>query len=642
MLYRILSFIVIVLLSSNTYASHLVVGEMSYKYKGNNIYEITAYYYRDCVNGNPMALESDNPLFVSVFRGTNFYSFDSIYVTEKVTLPTQNPNTCEASSTKSCINRMKFVFNLNLPPSPEEYLIINQRCCMSEVISNINNPGSTGHSFYCKIPPSLNLINNSATFYPVFDTKYCVGKKYNIDHSAIDLDGDSLSYGFDLLDKGGDPNNPKPIIQSYPTITQIPYTSPHSVNQPMPGISIDEHTGIIALNSMIQGTYAVNIYCKEWRNGVHINTIKRTYIYTIYNCQFEVQAAMSCDTNLFQTTNGKFCLSNCSGKTVNFTSLQNTNAIKYHWDFGVNGVWDDTSNVSNPTYTYTDTGTYKVTLYVFGTNCIDSIEQQVAIYEESPAVDFSITGKLCTGSELKFELISQDTFQYTKWYFYHPSSNQSNEGNPLLKKIYTDGLNQVEVFAAKHNGCMASQKKDFSLSTMDVKAFSDTTLLAQSTATLYAIGADYYQWQVINSNSGSALYFTPAQANTQYVKATSYSKGSIDVLVIGTNTEGCGALDTVKLNFSNEAYVFVPNAFSPNKDNLNDELRIRLSGYTLVHFKIFNRRGQQVFNTSDYTKGWNGMFKGEMMGMDTYYWVASVKSANNEEKLFKGDVILVR
>jgi hypothetical protein len=36
------------------------------------------------------------------------------------------------------------------------------------------------------------------------------------------------------------------------------------------------------------------------------------------------------------------------------------------------------------------------------------------------------------------------------------------------------------------------------------------------------------------------------------------------------------------------------------------------------------------------------MFKGEMMGMESYYWVASVKSANNEEKLFKGDVILVR
>lgn len=638
---RIAYLLIILFCTTISSASHLVVGEMSYKHLGNDLYEFTVYYYRDCKNGNPAALEADNPIYVSIFNGQSFFTFDSVYVTETFFLPPQNPNSCESSNTITCIERAKFQFTKKLPPSPNEYLILNARCCMSESISNISNPGTKGYSFYCKIPPSSNGLNSSASFAPVTNTKFCLGKKYIIDHSAMDPDGDSLSYGFDLLENGGNPNDPKPIIITYPTMVQIPYTPPYSTSQPMPGLNIDEQTGILTLNSLLQGTYAVNVFCHEWRNGVKINTIKRTYIYTITNCQFEVQASIACDTMLYQTTNGKYCLSNCSGKTINFQSKNPNNVMQYHWDFGVAGLVDDTSNIANPVYTYPDTGTYKVTLYVYGANCTDSIVEQIAVYDESPVVDFTISGKHCTGSDLTFAINASDTFAYARWDF--TPSLSALYGNPFTKKFFTPGLNQIHLTAYNQHGCKAEQTKEINLSTIYVKAFADTTVVKYKTAKLSAIGADFYQWEVIREiPSPISPRLIPTLANTPTIELEAYTKGQLDVMVIGTNFDGCAAADTVRINISDKEYYFVPNAFTPNGDNLNDLVKIHLSGYTLVNFKIYNRRGQQMFYTQDYNQGWDGTFKGEKMAMETYHWMATLRDASNKKSVVGGDVILVR
>ena len=644
---KIISFLYILFSFTVSHASHLVVGEMSYKYLGNNLYEFTVYYYRDCINGNPAALQADNPIFISVFNGQSLHSFDSIFVTESALLPPQNPNTCESSSTTTCIERAKFQFTKNLPPSPNEYLILNARCCMSESISNISNPGTLGHSFYCKIPPNSNGLNSSASFAPVTNTKFCLGKKYIIDHSAIDSDGDSLSYGFDLLDKGGDINDPKPIIFTYPSFVQIPYKQPYSVSQPIPGLSMDEQTGILTLNSLLQGTYAVNVLCHEWRNGVKINTIKRTYIYTISNCQFEVQASIACDSTLYQTTNGKFCISNCNGKTINFKSKNTNNVIQYHWDFGVAGQVDDTSNIANPIYTYPDTGMYKVTLYVYGANCTDSIVEQIAVYDESPVVDFTISGKLCTGSDLAFAINANDTFTYARWDFTPALS--ALYGNPITMKFFTPGLNQIHLTAYNQHGCKAEQTKEINLSTITVKLYSDTTLIMDNAAELVATGADYYKWDI--AKVVPANYFpqlNPLQPDSQKALISSPAPLSADIMVTGIQMDGCASRDTVKVTFlshpivEGEGTYFVPNAFTPNGDNLNDLVRIYLSGYNFVNFKVYNRRGQQVFFTTDKTQGWDGTFKGEKMGMDTYFWMATLRDMLNKEFVVGGDVILMR
>lgn len=157
------------------------------------------------------------------------------------------------------------------------------------------------------------------------------------------------------------------------------------------------------------------------------------------------------------------------------------------------------------------------------------------------------------------------------------------------------------------------------------------------------MGADTYQWEVIRMIPLS-LYpiLEPPAANSPNLEVMSNTNGQMDIMVIGTHLDGCAATDTVHINFSDKEYYFVPNAFTPNGDNLNDLVKIYLSGYNFVHFKVYNRRGQQLFFTTDKTHGWDGTFRGEKMPMETYFWMAKLKTIDNREFVVGGDVILMR
>lgn len=90
--------------------------------------------------------------------------------------------------------------------------------------------------------------------------------------------------------------------------------------------------------------------------------------------------------------------------------------------------------------------------------------------------------------------------------------------------------------------------------------------------------------------------------------------------------------------------ILVPNAFSPNNDNRNDELHfINLSGNELIRFSIFNRWGQEVFSAQHSEDRWDGKFKGQDADVGTYYYLLEYKCLSNAKKyVLKGDILLVR
>lgn len=641
----VFSFVLVALQKEPLQASHLIVGEMSYKHLGNNNYQFTIYYYRDCRppsqgGGNPSALQSDDPIFVSIYNGQSFFSFDSVYSQQSTTIPIQNPNNCETSASSSCMNRMLFTFVKHLPPSNDEYTIINQRCCMNESIANIDLPGTKGYTFFCKIPGQSLGLNNSAVLTPIQNVKYCVNKQYTIDHSATDADADSLSYGFDLPLLGGSAGDPKPLLigGNIPPFITSNYSNPYSVSNPAPNISINEKTGLITLNPSVVGSFLLNIYCKEWRNGIHINTVNRTYVYTVNNCNFDVDAEIACDSNLYDASKGNLCISNCDTKTIQFKN-NSKGAITYHWDFGVNGLLDDTSNAYEPSYTYTDTGIYKVVLTAIGANCSETSEQSIGIFNDEVSTDFTYSGNLCTGSSIQFTSNSSsatDSIYYWKWDFVHADEQVvSLLENPSMA-FYKEGLYTTTLRTYNRHGCMAQQTKELNLSTVHVKAYQDATVVKGNTVNLTATGADNYYWYLYGTNA-SFISNNSANAIVQTI-----NPDIVKVFVVGSNIDGCSGYDSVKIIITDNETVFVPTVFSPNGDQKNDILKIFLSGYSLKYFRIYNRRGQEVFHTNEAGYGWDGIYNGRELGLDTYYWVACVVNNENKTKIFKGDVVLMR
>ena len=143
----------------------------------------------------------------------------------------------------------------------------------------------------------------------------------------------------------------------------------------------------------------------------------------------------------------------------------------------------------------------------------------------------------------------------------------------------------------------------------------------------------YYEWLpndgTLNNNNINNPVATPLVTTTYTVSAMSIY--------------GCRdtASETVTVDFTDEC---IPSAFTPNSDGLNDIFRLcSLHHHRLVEFTVFNRWGQMMYhNTTDPTKGWDGTFNGEPQDMGVYNYLVIVALPNGENKIYKGEVTLIR
>ncbi|HRI22756.1 MAG TPA: gliding motility-associated C-terminal domain-containing protein, partial [Panacibacter sp.] len=139
-------------------------------------------------------------------------------------------------------------------------------------------------------------------------------------------------------------------------------------------------------------------------------------------------------------------------------------------------------------------------------------------------------------------------------------------------------------------------------------------------------GYDNYIWNGINTANP---VYVAKDAGTYMVSAGNY----------------CGSKsDTVMIFNKCEYEIIMPNAFTPNSDGINDLFRIpSQSANRLIHFTIYNRWGQVVFETSDISKGWDGNFKGLQSPFGTYVYNIVMESLDRRNKVSKkGWVILLR
>ncbi len=160
----------------------------------------------------------------------------------------------------------------------------------------------------------------------------------------------------------------------------------------------------------------------------------------------------------------------------------------------------------------------------------------------------------------------------------------------------------------------------------------ETTIKYGDAVPLYANGANVYHWTPGNglSNTVGAAVMASPMKTTQYI-------------VTGIGLDGCQTSDTATVTVDPRTLVVVPNAFTPNGDSKNDYFAPQnLTTRRVVEFRVFNRWGQQMFNASGNTPGWDGTFDGEPQGAGTYSYIIRTTSPDGQSETFKGDVILIR
>ena len=113
-----------------------------------------------------------------------------------------------------------------------------------------------------------------------------------------------------------------------------------------------------------------------------------------------------------------------------------------------------------------------------------------------------------------------------------------------------------------------------------------------------------------------------------------------------SSQQGCSVTDTqyvkVSADTGSVVKVFVPTAFTPNGNNVNDRLRpLGLIG-KIDYFRVYNRWGNMLYQTSILGDGWDGTYKGSLQQPGTYTWIFSGKTPDGKPVKLSGKTVLIR
>jgi gliding motility-associated-like protein len=638
-------------------ATHIVGGEFSYQYLGDTTigpgntvskYQVNLSIYEDCLNGNPIVIAEDNPAYLTIFQNDRTLSdptlsdnnagFDSISYSFSELVPTGFSNKCATNLPQTCVLKKTFIKTYYLPHNPYGYVVTYQRCCRNDEINNIQDPGSTGSTFYCTIP-AWPLVNNSAVFNNYPPQIICLNNPLSYNNSAADADGDSLSYQFctslECCTSGG-AGNSKPVPVAPDQLPPLYYDSVlydpgYSSSDPLTGfppIQIDPATGLITGTPNVEGRFLVTICCDEWRHGVLINTSKREFQFVVAPCSKTVVA----DIPQYSTDFNTYII-DCKNYTVHFVNTS-TGGFAYYWNFGVPTSPGNTSDAFEPTFTYPDTGTFSVTLVVNpGTTCPDSIIRLVKIYPIF-LTDFSDSGTLCPNDSISFKdmsLSSLKPINYWKWNF--GDADSSYLQNPS-HSFTNGGTYNVTLVSKNVKDCTDTALKQVLVETFKPFAGDDTIIVKGESLLFDATGGVQYSWYPPTYLSDTTVYDP-----TGYFPDT----GTFNYIVHVQSEFGCYGNDTIKVQVVNQAEFFVPTAFTPNGDGKNDIFKPIAAGYKKInYFMVFNRWGERVYAGDSFEEGWDGTYNGQKADLDTYFWEISFVDRFGKDGLLKGDVTLIR
>jgi gliding motility-associated-like protein len=167
-----------------------------------------------------------------------------------------------------------------------------------------------------------------------------------------------------------------------------------------------------------------------------------------------------------------------------------------------------------------------------------------------------------------------------------------------------------------------------------VRAFAgnDTIIMLNTPFQLHATGGARYTWT------------PPSGLNSRNIgdPVTTYNRDILYTVTAYTD-EGCSGTDDIYVRFIKGPEIYIPNAFSPNNDGQNDVFRpLPVGIVSLEFFRVFDRWGKLMYETTMYMKGWDGTVNGLPAGVGTYVWVVQGKDINDNTIQRKGTVTLIR
>ncbi|MCW3070362.1 MAG: hypothetical protein JWO44_252, partial [Bacteroidetes bacterium] len=335
----------------------------------------------------------------------------------------------------------------------------------------------------------------------------------------------------------------------------------------------------------------------------------------------------------------------CSGDSVLISALAtggNGGPYTYSWSNSVNGA----SQYVTPAPGTTSVD-YTVTANDIG--CSLPVTDVSTVTVNPLAVAF-IVAPVTSGCEdltVTFNGFSNIGTSYM-WNFGDGSPQQA--GDTVTYTYQTSGTYNVTLTVTTALGCVSSVTNTGYITVFPapVAGFAASPNQATTTAPMIhfndlSVGATTWDWDFIYTNPPTGL-FTDTLQNTSF----SYPDSGLYVVQqIVHNSFGCADTAYNNVEIVPEYVIYAPNAFTPNNhDGLNDMFMPKGMGIDPDNFEmtIYDRWGNQIFKTTDITKGWDGRANGgsNIAQIDVYVWKIKTKDYRGENHSYIGHVTIVK
>lgn len=301
----------------------------------------------------------------------------------------------------------------------------------------------------------------------------------------------------------------------------------------------------------------------------------------------------------------------CQGAPVQFTDQTTvTGGTPTQWSWIYNGtVW---SMQQSPSRSF-NPGPHTVRLVSTSNDgCVSDTTDKSFVILPAPDISFAFSDA-CSNDTISFTA-NDNSGTATNWRWEFGDGGISAVKD--TQHVYaTPGTYRVKLIGFASNGCANDTlERDINIYGTNVFAGNDTITPSNRPLQLNATGAVSYEW-IPTTNLNDPFIPNPI--------ATLTGTRMYTYVVRGYTPLGCESFDTINIQVYQAPEIYLPNAFSPNNDGLNDLYLGTLIGIReFKYLKIFNRYGQEVFSTPDPMKGWDGTWKGKKVSSGTYVVMA--------------------
>ncbi len=208
------------------------------------------------------------------------------------------------------------------------------------------------------------------------------------------------------------------------------------------------------------------------------------------------------------------------------------------------------------------------------------------------------------------------------------------------------GNYNIQLIVESPNGCIDSTTffnfltvypnptANFTYSPNPVKMFNTEVHL-----TNYSFNGVSYEWFIQEGN--------PSYSQSENVQAMfpDGETGNYDVLLVTTSSFGCIDSLVKTIAVLPEILLYVPNTFTPDGDEFNQQWGIQMSGMDTYNFviRLYNRWGEIVWESFNPSETWDGTYNGSLVQQGTYTWTIEAKDPNNDDKFeYSGHVLVLR